>query len=109
MAILQRTTRMLAGAAAGALLLTPLAGCSHSDAVSCSGTSCTVTLDTDDAKVSVLGHDLTFGGIQDGRASLSVGDKNVSCAQGDSVSAGPLSLTCTTITDDSVELTAKLA
>jgi hypothetical protein len=32
----------------------------------------------------------------------------VSCAEGESVSAGPLSLQCTTVTDDSVELTASL-
>jgi hypothetical protein len=31
----------------------------------------------------------------------------VSCAEGESVSAGPLSLTCTTVTEDSVEFTAK--
>ena len=54
--------------------------------------------------------DLPFknGGTQDGRASLSVGGASVSCGEGESVVAGPLQLTCTSVTDDSVELTASL-
>jgi hypothetical protein len=32
----------------------------------------------------------------------------VSCAEGESVNAGPLSVTCTSVTDDAVELTAEL-
>ena len=104
--LLHRRARLTAGAAAGLLLLLPMAACS-SDNVDCSGNSCTVTLSGDGAKASILGNDLAFAGVQDGRASLSVGDAEVSCAQGESVSAGPLSITCTTVTDDSVELTAK--
>jgi hypothetical protein len=103
--LLHRRARLAAGTAAGFLLLLPVAACS-SDNVDCSGTSCTVTLKGDGAKASILGHDLAFAGTQDGRATLSVGDATVSCAQGESVSAGPLSLTCTTVTADSVELTA---
>ena len=98
--------RLAAGASAGLLLLLPLAACS-SDNVDCSGTTCTVTLSGDGAKASILGNDLAFAGTQDGRATLSVGDAEVSCAEGESVSAGPLSLTCTEVTDDGVELTAK--
>jgi hypothetical protein len=104
--LLHRRARLAAGTTAGLLLLLPMAACS-SDNVDCSGNSCTVTLSGDSAKASILGNDLAFAGVQDGRASLSVGDAEVSCAQGESVSAGPLSLTCTTVTDDSVELTAK--
>jgi hypothetical protein len=103
--LLHRRARVAAGAA-GLLLLLPLAACS-SDNVSCSGTTCTVTLNGDGAKASILGNDLAFAGTQDGRATLSVGDASVSCAEGESVSAGPLSITCTTVNDDSVELTAK--
>jgi len=88
------------------LLLLPLAACS-SDNVDCSGSTCTVTLNGDGAKASILGNDLAFAGTKDGRATLSVGDAEVSCAEGESVSAGPLSLTCTSVTDDGVELTAK--
>jgi hypothetical protein len=98
---------MAAGAVAGLLLLMPLAACS-SDNVSCSGTTCTATLKGDGAKASILGNDLAFAGTQDGRATLSVGDASVSCAEGESVSAGPLSITCTTVTEESVELTAKV-
>ena len=98
---------MAAGTAAGFLLLTPLAACS-SDNVSCSGTTCTATLDGAGAKASILGHDLAFAGTQDGRATLKVGDASVSCAQGESVSAGPLSITCTTVTGNSLKVTAKV-
>jgi hypothetical protein len=103
-------TRRAAGlTAAAALLVLPLAGCSFSsDNVSCSGSECTATLTGDGAEAEILGNRLAFGGVQDGRATLSVGDASVSCAQGESVSAGPLSLTCTTVTADSVELTASL-
>jgi hypothetical protein len=104
---LHRRARTLAGTAVGVLLLLPLAACS-SDNVSCSGTSCTATLSGDGAKASILGNDLAFAGTRDGRATLSVGDTSVSCAEGESVSAGPLSITCTTVTEDSVELTAKV-
>jgi hypothetical protein len=101
-----RRARLAAGATAGLLLLLPLAACS-SDNVDCSGSTCTVTLSGDGAKASILGNDLAFAGTEDGRATLSVGDAEVSCAEGESVSAGPLSLTCTSVTDDGVELTAK--
>jgi hypothetical protein len=104
--LLHRRARLAAGTAAGILLLLPVAGCS-SDNVDCSGTTCTVTLSGDGAKASILGNDLGFAGVQDGRATLSVGDKEVSCAEGESVSAGPLSITCTSVTEDGVELTAK--
>jgi hypothetical protein len=101
-----RRARLAPGATAGLLLLLPLAACS-SDNVDCSGSTCTVTLSGDGAKASILGNDLAFAGTEDGRATLSVGDAEVSCAEGESVSAGPLSLTCTSVTDDGVELTAK--
>jgi hypothetical protein len=105
--LLHQRPRMAAGAVAGLLLLMPLAACS-SDNVSCSGTTCTATLKGDGAKASILGNDLAFAGTQDGRATLSVGDASVSCAEGESVSAGPLSITCTSVTENSVELTAKV-
>ena len=94
------------GATAGVLLLLPLTACS-SDNVDCSGTTCTVTLEGDGAKASILGNDLAFVGTENGEATVSVGDASVSCAEGESVTAGPLSITCTTITENSLELTAK--
>jgi len=104
-----RSTRLAAPVLAGGLLLVPLAGCSFSShSVSCSGSSCSVTLSGDGASAEILGTDLAFGGVENGRATLRVGDQEVSCAQGENVSAGPLSLECTTVTDDSVELTASI-
>jgi hypothetical protein len=103
----RRPARLAAGALAGALLALPLAACSiTSENVSCSGTTCTATLTGDGAQAEVLGTSLAFGGVRDDRATISVGDAGVSCAQGESVSAGPLSLTCTSVTDDAVEFTA---
>jgi hypothetical protein len=94
---------------AGALLL-PLSACSFSsNGVNCSTSSCTVTLSGEGAEADILGTTLTFGGVQDGRASLSVGGASVSCGEGEAVTAGPLEVTCSSVTGDSVELTASLS
>ena len=103
-------SRLAAGLLAGGLGLTALAGCTFgSENVSCSPSGCTVTLEGTDAQVEVLGTTLSFSGTQDGKASLGVAGANVSCAEGESVVAGPLELECTTVTEDSVELRASLA
>jgi hypothetical protein len=103
-------TRTAAGLLAAGLAVVPLTACSFtSDNVSCSGSSCTATLSGDGATAKVLGTTVEFGGVQDGRATLGIGDASVSCAEGESVSAGPLSVTCTSVTDDAVELTASLS
>ena len=99
--------RLLGPLVAGALLL-PLAGCGSSAGVDCSGGTCTATLTGAGAKAGVLGQDLALVGTTNGTATLSVGDRTVSCTEGDEVSAGPLTLTCATVTDDSVELSASL-
>jgi hypothetical protein len=102
-----RTPRILAIAALLAGL--PLAACSaHSSATSCSGLTCAVTLNGSGADVDVLGQHLAFAGTQDGRASVRVGDRSASCTEGQTVSAGPLRLTCSQITADSVRLSASL-
>jgi hypothetical protein len=104
-----RIARTAAGLLAAGLALVPLTACSFtSQNVSCTPKSCTATLSGDGAKAEILGTTLEFGGVQDGRATLGVGDASVSCAEGESVSAGPLSVTCTSVTDDAVELTASL-
>ena len=104
-----RAVRLAAGALAGGLALLPLSACSFTSGdFSCSTSSCTVTLSGDGSEVEVLGTTVTLGGVQDGRASISVGGTSVSCAEGETVTAGPLSLTCTTVEADSVELTASL-
>jgi hypothetical protein len=105
----RRPAHLVSGAVAAALLALPLAACGGGpDNVSCKGTTCTATLRGDGAEASIFGTKLAFAGTKDGRATLSVGDASVSCAQGEKVSAGPLSLTCTTVTDGSVELTASV-
>ena len=79
-----------------------------SEAVDCSGHSCSVTLDADAAEVEVLGTTISFGGVSNGEATFSVGDREISCAEGDSAEAGPLSIECTTVSEDSVTFTASL-
>jgi hypothetical protein len=94
-----RAARIATGLLAGALALT---GCSlSSDNVSCSGTKCTATLSGDAASAEILGTKV-------GRATLGVGDASVSCAEGERISAGPLSVTCTKVSEGSVEITASL-
>jgi hypothetical protein len=107
------TSRRAAGLIAGGVsLLAALAamtGCTiTSNNVSCSGSSCSVTLSGDGAEAEILGTTLSFDGVQDGRASLSVAGASVSCSEGESVGAGSLQLECTSVTEDSVELTASL-
>src|SRR5215213_6340946 len=105
-----RTARLAAGLLAGGLTLVPLAGCSlTSHNVSCSGGSCSVTLTGEGAEAEILGTTLSFDGVQDGRASLSVAGNSVSCGEGESVAAGSLELECTSVSEDSVELTASLS
>ena len=76
--------------------------------VDCAVNSCSLTLSGDGARADVLGTPVTLGTVQDGRATVRVGDREVSCSQGESVAAGPLTLECTTVTPDTVTLTASL-
>jgi hypothetical protein len=104
-----RTLRLAGSLLAAGLALGSLGACSFSsDNVSCSGTSCSVTLSGDGAKADVLGNTLTLSGIKDGTATLGAGGASVSCTQGQSVTAGPLHLTCSKITSDAVTLTASV-
>jgi hypothetical protein len=98
-----------AGATAALLLPFPLAACSSmTSASSCSGTSCSVTLTGSGSTVDVLGQHLAFAGTQGSTATVSVGSRNLPCTQGQSVDAGPITLTCSEVTADSVKLTASL-
>jgi hypothetical protein len=104
-----RPARLAATVVAGGLLLAPLAACNlKSDSFSCAGTSCSISLSGEGASADVLNTTVAFGGVENGRATLRVGDTEVSCAQGEKVDAGPLALECTEVTDDSVKLTASL-
>jgi hypothetical protein len=100
------TSSRIAAPLLAAALLLPLSACA--EGVNCSTSSCTVTLSGDGADADILGTTVTLGGVQDGRASLSVGGASVSCGEGETVTAGPLQLECSSVTGDSVELTATL-
>ncbi len=76
--------------------------------VNCSGTSCSVTLTGNGAEADILGTPITLGAIENGRASIRVGNQELACNQGESVSAGPLNVECTTVTEDAVTMTASL-
>ena len=114
-----RRARLFPALFAGVLLLGPLAACGddpgpaeQSDEtnadVDCSGNSCSVTLYGDGAEADILGTQVVLGTVENGRATLRVGDRDLSCGQGESVSAGPLTLACSTVTEDAVTLTASL-
>jgi hypothetical protein len=72
---------------------------------SCSATSCSVTLAGNGSTVDVLGTTISFRTIQDGQATLRVGDQDVSCRQGQRVSVGSLWIECTAVTDNRVKFT----
>ena len=105
----RRPARLAATVLAAGLLLAPLAACNvTSQSLSCAGTSCSITLSGDGASADVFSTTVAFGGVDNGRATLRVGDTGVSCAQGEKVDAGPLALECTEVTEDSVKLTASV-
>lgn len=81
---------------------------STTSGVDCSGTSCSLTLTGGGAQVDVLGTTISLSTVQESRATVRVGDREVSCSSGESVSAGPLTLECTAVTADAVTLTASL-
>ncbi len=76
--------------------------------VDCEGNRCSITLSGDGAEADVLGTSVVLGGVENGRATVRVGNQDVSCGQGESVSAGPLTLACSTVTEDTVVMTASL-
>jgi hypothetical protein len=65
-----------------------------------------VKLVGDGSRAKVFGAAISFRGVQDGRATLRVGDQDVSCAAGERISSGGLRLRCTAVLDDGVEFTA---
>ena len=76
--------------------------------VDCEGTSCSVTLTGDGAEADILGTSVVLGGVDNGQATFRIGDEEISCAQGDEVSAGPLTLECSSVEDGQVTMTASL-
>ncbi|WP_089338166.1 hypothetical protein [Blastococcus mobilis] len=58
-----------------------------------------------DAVVSVQDTTFSVERIENGRATLRVNDQYVSCIQGQTVSVGSVTLTCTRVTSDTVTFT----
>lgn len=128
-----RSRLSTAAVLAGGLLVLPLTGCTGDEAntgssvlttasdaagtaaesaaenVDCSGDSCSVTLGSGSGETEVLGVNLSYDSFADGEATVRVGEETVTCSEGESVSAGPLQLECTTISEDSLTLTATLS
>ena len=73
--------------------------------VSCSGDSCSVTLGGSGSRAHVLGTTFGLAAIDGHRATLRVDGRDVICDLGRGVSVGPLRLTCTAATDDTVTFT----
>ena len=76
--------------------------------VDCSGTSCTVTLSPGGEEVEVLGTRMAFEGVDGDEATVTIDGESATCAEGDSVEAGPLTLECTTVSEEELALTASL-
>ena len=95
------------GASASAAATAP-AGSSSVTRVSCSGTSCSVTLAGNGSRAIVLGTAISLLGVRDGRAALRVGEEDVTCVPGQRVPSGPLDLECRAVGGDGVDLTATL-
>ena len=76
--------------------------------VDCTGNSCSVTLSGDGAEADILGTTIVLGGVENGQATFRVGNQDLTCGQGDTTEAGPLTLECTTVQEDTVTLTATL-
>jgi hypothetical protein len=76
--------------------------------VDCEGTSCSVTLTGDGAEADILGTSVVLGGVDNGQATFRIGDEEITCGQGDEVSAGPLTLECSSVEDGQVTMTASL-
>ncbi len=76
--------------------------------VDCTGNSCSVTLSGDGAEADILGTTIVLGGVENGQATFRVGNQDLTCGEGDTTEAGPLTLECTTVQEDTVTLTATL-
>ena len=74
----------------------------------CAGTSCAVTLTGEGAEAEVLGTHIAFVGLHEGRATVRVGDRTVSCVAGQTLPAGRMRLRCTGVTEDTVTFTGTL-
>jgi hypothetical protein len=82
------------------------AGGSVMSQVNCVGDFCTVTLTGRGATARLFGETVVVREIRNGRATLDVNARTVSCGQGEDVPAGRLSLHCTAISGQTAVFTA---
>jgi hypothetical protein len=73
--------------------------------VSCSGNFCTMTLGGSGSTGEVFGTTIVLEDIRDGTATVQVGDRSTAVRQGQTVSAGRVSLRCSSVTPATVTLT----
>ncbi|NEM09005.1 hypothetical protein [Geodermatophilus normandii] len=67
-----------------------------------------MTLAGTGSRVRVLGTTISLTDVHDGQAALHVDDQDVTCSEGQSATAGSLTLTCADVTSDSVTVTVSL-
>ena len=67
-----------------------------------------MTLAGTGSRVQVLGTTISFEDVRDGQVAFRVDDQYITCTEGQSASAGPVTLTCTDVTSDAVTITVSL-
>jgi hypothetical protein len=77
--------------------------------VSCQGDSCSLVLAGRETRVQVFESTISFVAVREGEATLQVDQQDVTCTEGSDIAAGSLSISCTRVTDDRVEFTARPA
>jgi hypothetical protein len=77
--------------------------------VSCTGDTCTVTLGGTGSTAQVLGTTFSVRSIDRGVAHLRADDHEVTCTAGEAVTAGPVRVQCTEVTEDAVRFTVTRA
>ena len=70
-----------------------------------SGSSCAVKLAGTGSTVQVFGATIALEEARTGEATVRVGNRTVSCRQGETVSVGPVRMACTDITNGVVSFT----
>ncbi len=75
--------------------------------VNCVNDTCSVTMGGSGTTVGIFDTTIAFGSISNGRATLRVDGRDVSCTAGQTITAGSVTLTCTEVTADTVSFTAR--
>jgi len=100
--------RLLAGAAVAAAVA--MSACSvTTNNYSCSNNRCEVTLSGSGSETELYDDTLSLrlDSADGSTAELTVGNESVSCAEGETVQAADVSVTCDSVGDDEVTLTVE--